>query len=1062
MKQKRKIILMLFALSFGIVMSQNNKVNITGSVVDKQGIAIPGATVLVVGTSTGAVTDFDGQFSIAVPNKSSVLLFSYLGYISKEITVGNQTIINVALEEDVVGLDEVVVVGYGTTKKSDLTGSVVSVKSDKVLETKSSNFMEGLQGRLAGVQIVSGSGAPGASVDIQIRGAVSINAGSKPLYVIDGVQFDPNESVVAQSSIGDESQSPLAFLNPADIESLEVLKDASATAIFGARGANGVVMITTKGGESSKNSFSFSSYVSIATFPESRRIDVLEAGDYADWFRSFENPGDNSFFWESTDPDAAPVDFSNAETINWQKELTRTAITKNSSLNFTSSSKGNSFSGSISYSDQEGVILNSDYNRITARLRGHSQVNEKTKIGGLLNFSNSVSNGIPEGGAQGPNAGAIQSIVLFNPLNPETYENASIDDFDDANVDLSRPFDFVVNSERRNTLNNLIGNFYVDYEIAKGLKLKSSFGGKVSSSKLKEFYPASVLQGGVGLASGEIAEVQNVNWNQENVLTYNKRFNKNHRINATMVFESRSNTIERVNAVNSDFDFEGLGADDLGAGSSPSPPSSARVTFNNLASLARINYYLMDGKYIFTGSIRADGSSKFQRDRQWGYFPSGAFAWKVSEEKFLQNSSTISNLKFRTSFGVTGNDRLEAFQFSSFYAPFQAISDDQIVISYKPEVLGNNALTWETSTQYNIGIDLGLFNNRVSLTAEYYNRITDDMLFKSVVPAITGFADQWNNIGRIDNEGYEFLIDAVAVSSKDFSWRLNANANFQKSTIKSLGNIDFIDVDFRGGNDLIGRMVVGGEFGAYYGYEFGGIAQYNHFEEFQGMTIAEAATIFDPSQTYTVVTDTNGNPVIPTHIGQTSLTPGDMYFVDQDGDNLVDEINDKKAIGSSNPKVYGGFSSQFRYKNFDLNTNFTFSVGNELYNEGRVALEGLRGKSKNISQEYFDSAWEPLRPSNTHVSFKGFGSDLTSSYFVEDGSYLKLQSMSFGYTFAKDVLENLKLKRLRIYFNANNVFVWTKYRGFDPDIRGPRLLPGYDRLNYPKPLIITTGLDINF
>jgi len=1050
----------LFCFLFFLKVSAQEEITVTGEITDAAtNMPIGGATIVEKGTKNGAMANFDGVFSIKVP-KEAILEISFLGFASSEVVVNGRSNINIQLEQQASELDEVVVVGYGTAKKSDLTGSVISIKSEEILETKSPNFMDALQGRMSGVQISSGSGAPGSEVDIRIRGAVSINAGTKPLYVIDGVQFDPNEQVVASSGVvGDDSQSPLAFINPEDIESIEVLKDASATAIFGSRGSNGVVMITTKGATSG-NRMSLSVYTSVSTIPSDRLINMANTVEFGEWYRSFSSPGDdsNNFFWEA---DGTARDLTNEATRNWQEELIKPAATQNYSLTFSSAGERGDIAGSISYADQNGVISNTDFERLTGRLQGSSQLNNKIEVGGRMLYANSLANGVSEGGTQGKGAGAIKSIVLYRPIDPSSFQEDDIV-FDDSEHIFSSPGDYVLLSERENTNSNFVSSFYIDYEFFKGLNFKSTIGGKVSNSKLKEYYPRVLNQSGrIGL--GEINHVKSNRIFTENILTFEKTFNKNNRMNATLVFEVRKSNIESFSATNSNFEYEGLGANDLGAGSFPSPPSSQSNTVTNVGSLARVNYFLNGGTYIFTGSLRADASSKFHPDNQWGYFPSAAFGWRIDKYKFFRNQKVLSKMKFRTSFGVTGNDRLRPFQYSSYYTSRATISDNKLITAYKPAVLGNKDLRWETSTQYDLGLDVGLFNNRLSFTADYYYRITDDMLDLAVVPSTTGFAEKWRNIGRIDNKGYEFSLDANIASTTDFSWNSNFNISFEEATIKSLGEVDYINILAGGaGEQVKGRLEVGGEVGAFYGYEFGGIFQYEDFEEFQGMTTEEAAAIFDPSQSYTVVTDDQGDPVHPVHNSQGGQRPGDMFFVDQNEDYQVDEVNDKKIIGTSNPDFYGGFSNSLRFKNFSFNTNFTFSVGNEIFNQTKPYLEGIRGGGINISKEYFDNAWRPLSPSLTKPSFIGYGRENNSTYYIEDGSYLRLQKISIGYTFSENIVNKLRVNNLKIYVNANNVYTWTNYSGYTPDFNGPSMLPGLDRFNYPNPLTVTGGINIEF
>jgi TonB-linked SusC/RagA family outer membrane protein len=1007
---------------------------ITGRVTAADGQPLPGASVTIKGSATGVTTDAQGMYKITVGETDKVLVISFTGYTTVEKPLGTEKVINISLTALSKSLDDVIVIGYGTQKKGDLTGSVGSIKAEELQKTKSTSFIEAMQGRVAGVQITSASGEPGAAVNINIRGANSINAGTAPLYVIDGVQIDANSNEVAGFST---VSNPLSSINPSDIESIEILKDASATAIFGSRGANGVIIITTKGGKENA-ALELDTYWGIAS--PSKKLSLLNGQEYAN-YRFLIEPT-SATYGQDTNGDGIydkPKDFSNVPWHDWQKEVLRPALLQNYNVFYSGGNAKTKFATSLGYFRQEGIVKKNRYERYSANLKIDHTASDKFKIGTSVNASYVLGSGVASSGAQTITYnGVVQTLVMYKPVN---VAEDGLSTLDPDNLGLSNPLDFVNYSYKQSPLTRLVGNVYGEYSFSKALALRVSGGGVLTSSEDGEFYPSTTSWGYSRNGLAVLNTSNTVNWFNTNTLTYTKRF-KNHYLNAMVGFETNSYMIKTFAMRGEGFDIQTTnGVDNIHqAKVLTQVPTTNKSLSTRESEFGRINYNYKS-KYLFTATLRRDGSSKFGANNKYAWFPSGALAWNATKEPFMKSASVINNLKIRTSFGITGNDRIPAYQAlavgsSTYYSAVQTAELGIAITS-----IANPALKWETTYQYDAGMDLELWKGRVALTADVYKKETKDMLLYADVAGQTGFYKQWRNIGRVDNTGLELAINTSNITTKNFSWNTAFNITFNRNKVRSLGGVGFLPIRISDQITDVGRVIVDQPIGTGYGYVFDGIYQLSDFEN-------------PSSGTYVL------KPGVVKRSG-ISVKPGDFKFKDLTDDGAVDNVNDMQVISNSNPKHYGGFNNNFTYKNFDLSVFFVWSYGNDIMNIGRYRTEGWQGS--NLSTDFWQNRWSATNPSNTHPGLVANGRFDASSYYVEDGSYLRLKNVSFGYNLPAATARKLGLKSIRAYITGENLVTWTSYTGFDPEIASTyNLLPGLESISYPRSRTFTLGLNVKF
>ncbi|MBD0404311.1 TonB-dependent receptor [Flammeovirga sp. EKP202] len=1019
-----------------VIKTVSAQITIDGTVKGEGGVSIPGVNIKVKGAPEGTISGFDGKYKIKVTNSKDVLIYSFIGYKTQEIQVGNQTTINVQLLTDNTTLEEVevVAIGYGAkVKKKDLTGAVGSVHGEEITKSKATSFMEAMQGRASGVQIVSQSGEPGAGVNINIRGKNSLSMNSQPLYVVDGVQIEVNDGEVASGDFGStQSYNPLSSINPSDILSVEVLKDASATAIYGSRGANGVMIITTKKGQEGK--FNINLDVSHGVSHASKRLNVLDGNTYA--AMRFERNPNSTLYGEEIDGIRVPRTFPDSMMVNWQDEAFVQAPIQNYNISFNGGGKGFNYASSFSYLDQQGIIKGTGYDRITGRINVHQKANKSVQLGGNLQFSNSNNNGAALNGGNGDFNGITQAIVLLNPilidpsLDLEGYETGG----------LTSPYTMLTDAYKNVEMNRFLATAYMQLNFTKKLRLRATVGTNRVLSEGREFYGKNTSWGRVANGKGIIRNNNAASTFLRNILTYNNNFRRKHNVNAQAAFdieqyEFKSSLIKTSGYVN-----EVVGVDDLGFAQNVETPYSNRQVNTRMSALGRLNY-TFNKKYLFTLSYRADGSSKFL-NHKWGFFPSAALAWQLGEEAFMKNINTvISTAKLRVSTGATGNDRIPTDVAYSYASSADYGNGGTIDKGFAPLYEASSDLKWETTWQHDVGVDLGFLEDRINITADVYYKKTSDLLLYANVTGVSGQAKQWQNIGAVENKGLELSLNTINIDKKKFQWSSNINITFNQNKILDLGGVDEIPFLIPGGymTDM-GRLIVGESIGTAYGYVFDGVYQTDDFTS-------------DGALKEGVVSMAGRN-----------VQPGDFKYKDLDGDGVVNSSNDKTVISQSVPQHYGGFSNTFKYGGFDLSLLFRWSYGNDVYNAGRFRYEGGLGVQhiNNVTQEYWENRWTEDNASNTHGKLGNAGAKDISSYYVEDASFIRLQNISLGYTFSGPFLETMNVKNIRVYGVADNLFVWTEYSGYDPEVSfNNTVMTGLDRIGYPRATTITLGVNVN-
>lgn len=1015
---KTKLLLTAFLLTNIALIAQSNQA-ITGTVISKtDNSPIPGVNVIVEGTSNGTTTDFDGNFQLNVP-QGSKLSFSFLGFATKTISITNQSTVNISLEEDSNELEEVVVVGYGARKKSDITGAVSSVKSEELNAFPVLDAAQALQGRAAGVEVQSNNGGePGAPISIKIRGNTSINASSDPLIVVDGF-------------VG--ASMPQA----ADIASMEVLKDASATAIYGSRGSNGVVLVTTKKGKSGKITVELNSTYSVQK--TANKLDLLNADEFATYQQAVnDNQNDGS----------GPLYSKGTENTDWQDKIYQVGNTQQHQLSFSGGTDKSNFYASGNYFKQDGIVVNSGFERYTFLTNLDAQVSSKIKLGLNLFGGRDIKNGIPTQSTGSVTVGGDDVIALAMRFAPDLGVVDASGNFTTNSIGDKVDNPYAVATERINeTISDKFrANTYLSYDVLENLNFKTTFGFSSENATEGLFLPSTLIvtasqKGG----EATIENLQKTTVLSENYLTYNKEIGKGS-LGALLGYSYQKNTTQRSSSAASGFPSNSVSFHNLGSGAIYIQPTSSLVESEIQSVFARANYDY-DDKYLLTATVRRDGASNFAANEKYATFPSAALGWKMSNEDFLKDNETVSNLKLRASVGVTGNQAISAYQSLARVQAIYASTGQSTVNAVTPNQPANPDLKWETSTQTNIGVDLGLMNNKVNVSLDYYNIDTEDLiLVNSGLPKYFGFSgdDILANVGEINNSGFEVSVNARVISKDDFTWTSDINFAANKNKVISL-----ID-----GKDLYGSAAPsyfsvdntyvlreGEAVGLFWGLDYVGVYQGGAFEE--GTTALPGAVAGDPM--FADLPDANGN---------------------YDG---VITSDDEGIIGDPNADFTYGFTNTFTYKNFDMNIFFQGSQGGEIFNMTNVQLNN--GDS-NTTKDYFNNAWTATNTDTNEPRVGNNSNREISSRFVEDGSYLRLKNLAIGYNFPSDAISKLGIQNVRLTASAQNLVTWTKYSGLDPEVNyfggsgqtnaKSNTAIGHDFGNYPTVRSFSLSLNIKF
>lgn len=984
-------------------------VQVSGKVTDENGQPLPGANILEKGTTNGTTSDVDGNFSLSVMGENSVLIFSFIGYTSREVTVGNQTTFNIQLEPDYRTLSEVVVVGYGTVRKSDLTGAVSSVKSEELTAYPAIDPVQALQGRAAGVNITANNGAPGATMKVRIRGGTSINASSDPIFVVDGF-------------VGG------ALPPPEDIESIEVLKDASATAIYGSRGANGVIMVTTKKGKPGKTQINFNT--SFSAQNEINRLDLLNADQFTDYISEarpgFESAGFNT---------------------DWQDLIFRTGAIQNYQLSFSGGNENVSYYLSGAYFDQKGVIINSDYDRFSLTSNVNIKASEKLNVGLNLFARRQTANGVrTQEGSGGLTPGVVASAFKFEPdqgiYKPDgTYTTARLNDPHD------NPYAVAKELQNESVTDRVQANLFGEYEILEDLRFRTSFGATTNNRRAGAYSPTTLTEGRNVGGRGTIDGAKSTLFLNENYLTYNKTFAETNNLTAMVGYSFQTSSSENWGAEAQNFLSDAFSFWNLGGSSLWQAPSSSLTEWQLSSYYGRLNYSLND-RFMFTVNARYDGSSVFSEGNKWAFFPSGAVAWNMKNEAFMGGIDQVSFWKWRVSYGVTGNQAIGPYQTLARFSPVFAVIDGAPVNAVRPTTVANRDLTWETTTQLNIGADIAFFNDRISLTAEYYRMVTSDLLFNVQLPQYSGYTSQLKNIGEVENKGFELTLNSRNLD-QGLIWDMNINFSTNRNKVLSLpeGN----DIQYGSGpGHLVGLgntqiLREGYPVGSFWGWIYDGVYQ-------------------------------EGDDFLPG--GGFEQSPGGEKFRDIDGvrdaeGNLTGQpdgmlnANDQTIIGDPNPDFIWGWNNDFKFKNFDLNIFFQGSQGNDILSYTLMELNLLSGINNATTV-----ALNRWTPSNTDTNVPKATTGRTrrvSTRWIYDGSFVRLKNLSLGYTIPVTVLDRLNINKFRIYVSAQNILTFTNYEGYDPEVNyrsqsatdSNRNL-GLDYGSYPNAKSYTVGLNIGF
>lgn len=1022
--------------------SNTNKKKISGQITDATGEPIIGATVMEKGTTeNGVITDLSGNYTIEIPS-DGMLAVSYIGYKGQDIKVKGRDIINITLEDDNKMLDEVVVVGYGVQRKRDVSTAVSSVKAEALANNPSTDFRQTLAGKMPGVQVTVPSGDPEGSVSIRVRGVSTVNAGSDPLYVVDGVPMERG----------------FANLNTNDIESVEVLKDASAAAIYGSRGSNGVVLVTTKMGVSDKLAISYDGYAGTQTI--SKKLDMMNAYQYAAFVK---DAHDNAYLdknprGSASDPNNLRkegymkipdmlVPYLNGQSglvdSDWQDAIFRTAMTMGHNISLSGRSNSINYFVSGNYMKKDGIIIGSDFEKYSGRLNLSGQ-HKRLKFG--INFapSYSVSNSVDASGANG----IVQSALMMPPIFPIYNDDGSYNYQGNGYLRIGTDYQIneVLNPVAMVHLQSnvtdrmsITGKAFAELELLKGLSYKFSLGGDYYGAHNDQYRQSSLPLRGKNYyttpsnPTGYSSSSFYFNWLVENQLTYNTTINKKHNIAAILVQSAQKETMKSNNVTATDYPNDYIqtvnGGTVINGGSNKTQWSIASY-------LARVQYNY-EGRYMLSAAIRADGSSRFGKNNRWGYFPSASAAWRISDEMFFKNAKSLSfinDMKIRVSYGVTGNFQIGNYDHLATMSIDNYILGKGLVYGYKPDNIKRDDLSWEKNQMINAGIDLQMFDGFLAFSVDYYNTNTSNMLLYVPVPLLTGYSTSLQNIGKVNNRGWEISLTSQHTFANGLGYSFNINYAKNTNEVKALGPENAPIISSGSVTHAYYITEVGKPIGNYY--------------------LMQQDGVFKTQE------ELNSYP----HLSNTKV--GDFKFVDVDGDKVIDLDKDRTICGNYMPKFTYGFGGKLWYAGFDIDFNFQGVYGNKILNLNRRYIDNMEGNMNGtkVALNRWKSVDNPGNGLVNRANRKQTGSNgRTSTWHLESGSYLRLQNLSFGYTLPRSLTHKFKIEKLRVYVSGQNLFTITNYSGYNPEVNArpsQNLTPGEDYGTYPLARTYMFGLNL--
>lgn len=1038
---------------------------VRGTVTDESGEPIPGASVLVKGTSIGVAADINGKYSIEVPSNAT-LIFSFIGMVSREVQIGNQSVIDITLKEDIAQLDEYVVVGYASIERRDLTSSVSSVNAKQLADIPINSAAEALAGRLAGVQVTGSEGSPNAEVQIRVRGGGSITQDNSPLFVVDGVQVE----------------NALSVLSPQDIESIDVLKDASATAIYGARGANGVVIITTKGGTEMKTTVSYNGFGGVKQL--ARKLDVMNPYEFVRYQheRSRGSEQERNNFLNTYGNFGDIENYRQVPFVDWQDEIFgRNAIMQTHNLSVAGGTVATKYNLSVTSNTEEGVMLASDFDRKLINFKFDHKVNDKLSVGFNVRHNSTTVNGAGTASEGSSATNRLRHAVKYRPILMNGSDVTAFDpDYaDETNANslaLINPI-LLTDAEyrqRKQSVTNFNGS--VNYKFNEHFSFRTTVG--VDFSDIKDYAFNDTITGparqvGSGQPIASIRRNERRILNNSNVFTFSTAkmktaFTEKNKIDLLLgheIFEEEF----RIDYLESRFFPIGITAEralgNLALGTPQIPTSNVQES-RLVSFFGRVNYAYGD-KFLFAATMRADGSSKFAPGRKWGYFPSLSGAYRISDESFMAGvSNTISDLKIRASYGESGNNRIDNFLYLTQFGPNAFYGfNNQVEVGFSPLSLANENLIWETTIAKNIGLDAGFLGGRIQFSIDAYINNTRNLLVEVPVPSTSGYTVQIQNVGETSNRGVEIQLSGAVVNKRNFNWTASFNISHNINRVENLGEQSqfLVPSGWAGGNVPFDYAIqVGKPVGTMWGLVTDGFYQISDFDFVGGQYILRDG-----------VADNRG-------ITSIAPRPGSLKFKDLNGDGVVDD-NDRTAIGNATPKFFGGLNQQFTYKNFDASIFMNFVLGNDILNANKLEFSSGYTPNSNllaIMNDRFTNVnsagqvvTDPTELAALNADAKIWTPLTTASSFymhswaIEDGSFLRINNVTLGYTLPNKLLQQYKIQRVRFYATGNNLAIFTNYTGYDPEVNTRRrtpMTPGVDYSAYPRARTFIAGVNITF
>lgn len=1070
---KKNLFKVFLALVLCMVVQSNvfaQQIAVTGKVTDSTNEGMPGVNVQVKGTTTGTITDFDGNYSIQVPNSKSTLVFSFIGYVTQDITVGGKKVLNVQLKDDTQTLDEVVVVAYGTARKGDLTGALTNMKPNASDAAKAISIDGLLEGKVAGLVVSSASSSVGAASSVTIRGASSLRGDNQPLYVIDNVP-QASTGEFGQSAIGGDfqiQQDPLSALNPSDIEDITVLKDASSTAIYGSRGANGVILITTKKGKEGRTKVNVAANFTIAN--ATRLLDVVGLDEYAEYHNSritdgyypFYKVGDEMRYvyndglknYDPNNPDTYhPVYYR-----NWQKEIYKSAFSQNYSVSLNGGGNNTTYYISANFKDINGTVKQTGLKQGDLRANLSSQLSKTVKLDLSLSGSLRQNDMMAGGNTLGGATGAISRTALDYAPFEKPDDDPSLTNENKTNV-FSWLNDYVDITDDK----TFKGSLNLNWKISKFLSYSLRAGGNININNRKRWYGLELYQGMNNEGYLAQSDMNKSNFTVENILNYNTKLGQVGTLDATAGVTYDDYNFLNKNVTGNHFTMFEFRENGLHMAGNTMYGTPTQKDYQLLSYLGRVNVNLFE-KYLITASIRADGSSKFAKSNRWGYFPSGSVAWRMEQEEFMKDISWLNQLKARVSYGVTGNQSIDPYSTFAMYGQqtkpiYYSDGSGNLLSTMVVTNMANNSLKWEQTASWNFGIDFSLFKSRLSGTVDYYIKKTQDLLISRPLPGSSGFGSTYFNQGDLKNQGIEFSLNAQIVDTKDWKWSFSGNIGVNKSEITNLGLLpsDWGCMGERVGYEgtslgdhfgVANAFLQGEAPGLFWGYATQGIIQT------EDITDAGVKYIKSDGTEGTYKTFNGKNP-----------SAGDVKFIDQNGDGIVD-AEDRTIIGDPNPDFTYGFQTRISWKSLSLSASFNGVQGRDIMNTG-IRYTGTPGeKSNNIVREAFYNMWTPENHSNLYPSSKYVVENgVVMDRYVDDGSYLRCSDITLSYTMPKNWMKAVGFQNAMVYASVKNAFIITDYSGYDPEVNSfafEGLRPGVDMNSYPTPRSFVFGLNVTF